>query len=248
MTSHSRIVVTLITASLLFPLTPQLAKADFSYIPYNGVMARVLHKNNMRAIYARRGQSIDGAPIKAASATPSGVKSGNHVYRVDDEVSRRVKAEFLSRLSETDRSAARKAQRAIEQYDSFKIYRDITRPFGLKMRNPVDSMTAYMLLSWMIANDSPDPSRRQVAAARSDVAQALDDTLGDLSAEEVQTLDEELMYRFVITHAGWRSAVEREGPAALRRLSDSLNASWQAEFNNDLRGLRLTATDGFVER
>lgn len=217
---------------------------DFYSIPYSTTMTGVLHKAKMRSIYGEDYKKKN-TPEKKPTEKDDLIE---FTYTPDPDVSKQVKTSFLAQLQNAEPEAAKTIREVVENHDVFNIYQQVTKPFGLKMYDPISSMTAYTMLGWLIATESPDPNKIQVQGVRKDLAVTLQNSLVGLAAEEVQAIDEELMYRFVLLHAGWKSAVEREGPMALKTFSEGVNDSWQKEFDMDLRVLKLTPFNGFKRK
>jgi len=230
------------------PSQPTIAQ-DFSSIPYNVTMTRVLHRAKMKAIYGDKAINQAEQSTAVASATTSaGLLRTDLQYQIDPTVQENTRTEFIERVRKVDPVSARSIEQEFSKADAFQYYQLAVTPYGVKMRDPIDSMTAYLVLCWLIANDHREVTSEALAGVRRGVAEALEPGFLNLSDAELQAIDEELMYRYVVTHGSWRSAVLREGPKAFKQLSDITNAMWRNQFDKDLRELNLTPNDGFVAR
>lgn len=164
-------------------------------------------------------------------------------YAATAALKRDAMAGFLARVGANDPQQAAAVEEAFAGHDYDGIYAGVVRPFGLGANDAADSLTAYMILGWMIANGAGDPPRESVLAARSQVASMLltDDRL---SSPDVRAqLGEEFKILFVALHAGWQSA-RREG--VLPAYADGVARMFRAQGGVDLRDLALR--DGFVRR
>ncbi|MGB3722918.1 MAG: hypothetical protein WA979_08890 [Pacificimonas sp.] len=195
----------------------------------------------------------NGAPIftqkkgglMASLTGASGLSSQSSPYAYSPRGGTDAKGAFLARLEKSDPQAAATVALSLGNHDVVKIYEGIVSPFGLTSRDAADSMTAYTVLGWMIANSAGDPGRDSVLAARAQVIQQLQQS-GAIPAGKSQEMDEELMHLFVIMHAGWQSSM-KEGGQARRAYADGINTMWRNKFGKDLRSLNLTR-EGFRDR
>ena len=150
---------------------------------------------------------------------------------------------MISRLSHVDPEAARAAAQQMAAHDFGQVYKGLVAPFGLRVDNAADALSAYTILGYLIATGDADPARADVAAVRAQVAAKLAAS-PQLSAPQTRAeLGEELKLLFVTLHAGWQSA-RREGK--LQQYSDGVAAMFLKQ-GTDLRALRLT-DQGFVAR
>ncbi|MBC8051220.1 MAG: hypothetical protein H7X92_13905 [Chitinophagales bacterium] len=177
---------------------------------------------------------------RGAAPAPASQRFG---YARTGQVSQAVRRDLFERISRHDANAGKQVVEQFGEHDAFSIYSGIVAPFGLQRGDVADTMTAYTLLGWIIANGGADPSRRQVAAVRARIAGELAANPDLASPVNRQRLDEELMYLFVILHAGWQSASRSDA----RAYSDGVDTMFRQQFGGDLRRLALT-DEGFRQR
>lgn len=250
-------LMTVIVSSLIVAV-PASAQ-DFSSMGYNVTMAGIMHKQKMKAVYGSKAIEL-AAPRLAGSQRPAGglasLLGGNRTapapiaslaYSPDKATSRAVEKDFLDRVSKYDASVGASVKQEFSRHDPVKIYRDISRQYGVPFRDLAGTMAAYNVLAWLIANGEMEPPAGALESARMQTAQILTTDPKFQSEQTRREMDEELMRHFVVMHAGWQSAVQREGPAALKGLSDGVANLWRTQFGKDLRALDLTS-QGFRDR
>lgn len=209
---------------------------DFAMI---GIQHEVLN----RSLGISDGPVRKGAPAPRTTARPgyfapvrSGAATGSFQYQPSAALSQQVAKALLARTARQDPAAAKAIADEMARKDFGKVYADFVRPFGIKPDDAVDALTAYTLLGWMIATGGTDPTPRQVAAVRAQIAQraAHNPSFTDPGARA--RLGEELKLLFVVLKAGWQSA----GPEGnLRPYSDGV-ATLFLRNSIDLRALRLS--------
>ena len=168
-------------------------------------------------------------------------------YTSDAISAAKVETEIVARVSRSNPQAGKTLAQQFARHDFAEIYRGIVGPYGLPHRNLAGSVTAYEVLAWLIANDRQEPPAGAVQAAFTQNAAAMAADPRFAAETLRRDMDEELMRLFVVMHAGWLSALNREGPAALARYADGVNAMWKTTFGQDLRQAKLTAS-GFSAR
>lgn len=156
----------------------------------------------------------------------------------------RALQEFVARVKRTDAAAAAEVGGQLSRHDATRIFSGIVRPFGLRANDLADVVTAYVVLGWMIANGSGDPSPRAVQAVRARVAQELAGNPQLASAGMRTTVGEEVKILFVVLHAGMQDATRSR---AMAGYSSGVRDMFRQLTGEDLRRLALTDR-GFVGR
>ncbi|MDT7934679.1 MAG: hypothetical protein RQ833_08755 [Sphingomonadaceae bacterium] len=164
-------------------------------------------------------------------------------YQPSEALRRDALDGYVSRLRKTNPRAAAAVAEQFGRHDSGRIYSGIVSPFGLRGDGLADSMTAYTLLGWMVANGKSDPTPGQVAAVRKQVRARLAANPQFTNPANRGKLGEELKLLFVTLHSGWRSAI-REGNG--NAYADGVQALFQKQTGQNMRALRLT-DQGFCE-
>ncbi|MGB3722917.1 MAG: DUF6683 family protein [Pacificimonas sp.] len=167
-------------------------------------------------------------------------------YKADKSITRQVRSEFISRMSDAEPGSARQALAAYPELNIDRAYKEVTRSFGLSPNSFSDAMTAHMVLGWLIANDVADPPAGSVEAVRRQMAATINESDGYKTDSERQRLSEELKIMFVLAFSGWRDAVKNGGASGRNSYADGVNQLWKTKFGRDLRDVKLTA-QGFSE-
>lgn len=152
--------------------------------------------------------------------------------------------EFVGRVERTDQRAAAEVGGQLSRYDATRIFSGIVRPFGLRANDLADVVTAYVVLGWMISNDSPDPTPRSVQSVRARVAQELAANPQLASPAMRTTVGEEVKILFVVLHAGMQNATRSRQMAGY---SQGVRDMFRQLTGEDLRSVALTDR-GFVGR
>lgn len=227
----------------LFGLQPQpgpaqnFAPMNMAAITQGAVMGQVL-----RNAYAGPGAaSATGRPERPGGGDGAAVSLA---YQPTAELRRETVDGYVSRLAQSDPEAARAVRDQFGRHDYAQVWRGLTLGTGLSERDAADSMAAFMMLGWMIANDSldnPDPAHVQAVRAQLGPALVGEPRLSDPATRAA--LGEETKLLFVTLHAGWQGA-QREG--RLPEYADGVAAMFR-RLGVDMRALRLTDA-GFARR
>ncbi|MEM8715861.1 MAG: hypothetical protein AAGE92_08795 [Cyanobacteria bacterium P01_G01_bin.4] len=233
---------------------------DFSYIGYNGVMTRILHRQQMRSIYGNDLYDRSGSDTWQSNSrqTPSQPSSAPQpaaqvpqiqtlAYQPDPAITQSGQDAFIQRVNEYDPEVGQQLETEFLKHDAIEVYSGIAEPFGLEINNPAHSLAAYSILAWLIANgETANPDLASVAAVSERMEQVLGQDASMAVASDRQLFDEEAKYLFVAMHAGWQSSLA-DGGALLAQYSDQVNQIWEDQFGQDLRQLALTQ-QGFERR
>ncbi len=176
-------------------------------------------------------------PVAFASpATGGGAGAAGLVYSQSPDLARRAVQSYVGRLESRNPAAARVAADQFARHDYRAAYRSLTRGTGLSDSDAVDIMAAWVMLGWMIANNSlANPNPANIRGIRAQLAPALA-AAPQLADTAVRAdLGEEMKLHFVTLHAGWQSA-QREGQLA--RYSDGVADLFRRQ-GMDLRALSV---------
>lgn len=187
--------------------------------------------------------SSPGRPVRNSRPMSSAPVVSSLAYRPTPALARATVDGYVRRLNGKNPEAARAVADQFGRNDYGAIYRRLVAPFGLRDGNAADALTAYTVLSWMIANNAGDPGRGAVLAARNQIGSRLSVDPQLSTPRNRARAGEEFKLLFVTLHAGWQSA-RREGN--LQPYADGVARLFQAQGTN-LRALRLTR-DGLVGR
>lgn len=185
-----------------------------------------------------------GSPRAANKARPAPGQAISLGYRSTPAIRKQALDRFVERVSARDARQGAAVRTQLGRHDYDAVYRGIVAPFGLRGDDAGDSMAAYMLLGWMIANGSGDPRPADVRGVRSQFAGALSAGRAMADSGRRALTGEEYKILFVVLHAGWQSA-RKEGK--LQPYADGVARMIRTQTGLDLRAVRL-APGGFVPR
>lgn len=169
--------------------------------------------------------------------------STTFTYAITPALKRQALAEFIGRIRQKNPGVASTVQRAFGQHDYARIFDSLVRGDGLAGNDLANSMAAYTILGWGIANGNlREPSRASVRAVRAQVAAALAGDPNLTAPGRRAKLGEEFKILLVTLHSGLQS-VQREG--RLREFSGDVAQMLRAQSGRDPRSVRLT-DDGIV--
>ena len=165
---------TIVILAAAFAVTPTQAQ-DFGGVwDVGAVSSGQALKDSLQLDAERRGAGRVGSGLAlsdVARQSPSAnARAASLRYAPTPALKREVLSAFLERVRADNPRNAEAAERAFAQHDYGRIYQGIVAPFGLGGNDAADSLTAYMVLGWMIANGEGDPSRSAVRAARGQVS------------------------------------------------------------------------------
>lgn len=185
--------------------------------------------------------SVRSPDRRGTQLRPSGPTAHSNIslgYAATPALKRQAMAEFISRIRRKDANIASTVQRAFSEHDYARVYDGLVRGDGLAGNDLANSMTAYTVLGWVIANGSMrEPSRASVQAVRAQVAAALADDPSLTAPSMRAKLGEEFKILFVTLDSGRQSA-QREGRQ--REFSNGVAQMLRAQSGRDPRSVRLT--------
>ena len=211
---------------------------------------------NTNAIPASTQSRAASSSIAGVLAAPGGVRSGggllsgfkggapvaganaSYGYTPTAAIRKQTFDEFVARLKAKNPEAATAMQKAFAGHDYASIYQGIVSPFGLKMNDLADSLTAYVVLGWMVSTGAGDPSPDSVRVARAQIAAALarDNRFSDPTLRA--KVGEEFKLLFVTVHSGWLSA-RKEGN--VDQYAKGVAQMFRTQTSLDLTGFTLGA-------
>ncbi len=246
---------------LALPFGAPVAAQDMpTVMPNNYVLSDILNKQRVDSAI-NSGRSGNRQPSRAAprysSNSPTslvgrpGAASGpaltQTTYRASPEVSARVRRQFADWMgTQAGPEGGRKIAQALAQRDPVRSWAQIVGGDGLRPGDTADSMAAYWIFNWVMANGG-DSNRAQAQAVRNQVKPMIASNPGyaRLNEAQRQEMSEVLMLNFLIQHAAYLDAMKRGDRATARRLGDAAVTRFRNEMGVDLRQLTLT-NNGFV--
>jgi hypothetical protein len=145
---------------------------------------------------------------------------------------------YISRIRRERPEAARVMAAQFAKNDYTKVYHDMMQGSTLRENDAVDTVTAYTLLGWQIANEHRDEiPDRQFEAVRRQIAPQLAASPRIADPRIRASLGEEMKLLYITVLAGWQSA-GKEGNS--ERYSDGIAAMFKRQSGRDLRAIKLT--------
>ena len=202
---------------------------------------------NMGIQLRRDSERPRGTSSRSTASSSAASRVGSTTYRSSPAVTQRVKQQFADFVGRSaGQQGATDIATALARGDAVASWAGIVRSDGLRPGDLADSMAAYWVLNWVIANQSNN-NRVQTIAARDQLRGiiASNANLSRLSDAERQEMSEALMLNFLVQHAAYTNAIQAGDNAAMRRLGDAAVARFRSEAGVNLRNVQLTNT-GFT--
>lgn len=261
-----------IAGALMFA-TSAMAQSDYgggwAYVPLDmssSVTREILNKNvlRQRAGLSPRAQGsgalaspLDGrasstSPLSAAmslsGSSPASLATVRTSFVRSKALQRKSEAAILAEVKKRQPGAEVEYGRVLGQQDMARLFDKAVRGYGLRNDDIADTMAAYWLVSWVIANDAKDFSPAAARAVRDQVKGGISQTsVAAFSLEKKHRLADEAIFNTLIATQAFEYAQSgRISKADYRRLADVTQKVFIG-FGADLRQLRLTDA-GFAKR
>lgn len=210
----------------------------------NDVLAREIGPKAVLDGIARKG-ATRRAPAPA-TATPSRSTSALPIetrFRRSPEASAAAKQALVERVRQRNPAEAEPLAKQLATLDPARGFESIVAPYGLSGDDMADTLTAYWVMGWIVANRTELPSPAAVKAARAQVAGTIGTTaLAEKDDRQRNLASDEALYAFMTLNVAWRG--RESDPATYRRNSDLVQRDFLAK-GMDLRAMTLTET-GFA--
>lgn len=184
------------------------------------------------------------APRRVGTVGRPAATSARLLYQVTPTLAREVADGYVQRIAR-DPATAKMMAAKLKAHDYRAIYRAQTAGWGLRDNDAIDTMTAYTVLGWMIANNKTSGiDSEMLPGVRAQIAPRF---IGDprLNRSGVPArLSEEMKLLFVTLQSGWQSS-RVEGNT--REYAVGVANMLRAQSGQDPRRLALTRA-GFSDR
>ena len=201
----------------------------------------------------RNGNKLPSRNPAAATTTTKAARSAatraSFAYAPTATLRAQTVQGYVDRLKAKNPAASRAVAQQLGpgKHDYGLIYRGIVQGTGLRENNATDALAAFMVLGWMVANDVRETSALPTGAPRGVSAQ-----LAPRLAQNAQLaapgmparLGEEMKLLFVVTQAGWQSAIRQNTVPAYQQ---GIAALFKNQYGMDLTQVTLTAR-GFAKK
>ncbi len=154
---------------------------------------------------------------------------------------KKSEAGVLAQLQKRSPAGAADTARVFREYDIAQLFRKATAAYGFRDNDIADTLAAYWLVSWVIANDARDFSVPAARAVRDQVAAGIARTpVGSFSPEKKHQLADEAIINTLMATQMFEYAQSGKVPRdQYRRIGDDLQRVFLG-FGADLRALKLT--------
>lgn len=161
---------------------------------------------------------------------------------------KKSEAGILAEVKKRQPGAEVEYGRVLGQQDMAALFDKAVRGYGLRNNDIADTMAAYWLVSWVVANDAKDFSPAAARAVREQVKGGIARTpVADFSPEKKHRLADEAIFNTLIATQAFEYAQSGKiSKADYRRLGEVTQQAFIG-FGADLRALRLTDA-GFQKR
>lgn len=232
----SRRLLLMSLAALALPFAPAQAQDNWSVIPNDYVMNDIL---NRQRIEAAIGRPIDGSAPRKTAPAPATKPNGSTRYTATPAVAARVRTQFVQQIRTTaGDEAAQKVGAALNRGDAVKSWNSIVNGDGLRSGDMTDAFASYVVLHWVMANRA-DSTPAQAMGVRRQVAPVMA-TYANLPDARKQELAETFMLNFLLQHAAYVDALQRNDTVTQGKLSDAAATRFRKEMGLDLRTLQLS--------
>ncbi len=165
-------------------------------------------------------------------------------FRPQAEVSKRVRQRFLNNIRQVNPKAVGPLTTLFQRQSALSIFGKTVSPYGLQPNNLGDISSAYMVLMWMVANQSNIPQKDQISAVQQTMRPLIAKQFGRLNNAQRQETGEAMVYEILMALSAWDSTkgnVQRR-----QQLSDQAHRNL-LKRGLDFRSLTLTSS-GFQTR
>lgn len=154
---------------------------------------------------------------------------------------RQSEAMILAAVKKRQPGAEAEYARVFRENDMAELFTQATAAYGLRNDDIADTLAAYWLVSWVVANDETDFSPAAALAVRDQVRGGIARTaVAGFSAERKHRLADEAIFNTLIATQTFEYAQSGEiSKADYRRVADVTQKAFLG-FGVDLRALRLT--------
>ena len=207
--------------------------------------AGVMNMNAAVKASARNAASRSNTP----NSSPN-VNSSVQVLRFQPSaaVSQRILNNLIKALQKANPQSAAEIERKLQQQDVIADFSRDMAPYGLRADDVADTMTAYWLTMWIIANQEAIPSVSKVQAVQNQVRTVMlqNPYVIQATATKRQEMAEAMIYETMIALGLLNNATRTGDSEQLQLLADSAYQNMLKQ-NIDLRDMQLTPS-GFTRR
>lgn len=229
---------------------PLVARADFGMSMFNAASSAAINIAGTTAINAAIGQAAKNATSSQTNnQNPTVAITTNTLrYKPSPEISDQLKERFWNTIKQNNPQSAAEIDTSLKDQDVIGTFNTDMAPYGLRADDVGDTLTAYWITMWMIANTAPIPDQEQVKAARNQVGDVIikNDLIALEDDTQKQTVAETLIYETMLALGMRHQAVESGNQAQITELADAAYSNMLKQ-DIDLRALKLTSL-GFITR
>ncbi|PZN94083.1 MAG: hypothetical protein DCF31_10575 [Alphaproteobacteria bacterium] len=191
------------------------------------------------------GPSVFATALQAPGPTAASVQTR---FTRSKAIQKGSEASILSALEKRQPEAVAEYRQIFASTDISRTFDKASQAFGFRSNDIADTMAAYWLVGWVVANDAKDFSPAAARAVRDQVKAGIARTsVAGFSPEKKHRLaDEAIFNTLVLTAVFQNKEIGKVSGLDYRRVSDATQRAFVG-FGADLRSLQLTDA-GFVKR
>ncbi len=116
-------------------------------------------------------------------------------YQRDPEVSRKAELALIGIVEKSNPAVVGQLKKTLRENDIIGMFDRDMRPFSLSSEGLADVFAAFIVASWMIANQTGIPEAKAVTAVRNNTATGMSDAIGRLDPKQRQMIAEIVVYQ-----------------------------------------------------
>ena len=196
--------------------------------------------------------AVETAAKNATSSSSSPTNTNLSIealrFQPSTAVSQKVRNDFIEALQKANPQSADAIEQKLKQQDVIGDFSRDMAPYGLRADDVADTLTAYWLTMWIVANQEEIPSVDKVQAVRNQVRKVMLNNNNLVQATEAarQEIAEITIYETMIAWGLLTNANHIGDRVKLQQLADSAYKN-MLEQGLDLRSMELTS-NGFISR
>ncbi len=190
--------------------------------------------------------AANNATSRSSSPTNPNLSLQALRFQPSTAVSNKVRNAFIAALQKANPQSAAEIESKLQQQDVIGDFARDMAPYGLRADDIADTLTAYWLTMWMIANQEQIPPVEKVQAVQTQVRTVILQNDNVINATEAarQEIAEITIYETMIALGLLANANQTGDRAQLQQLADSAYQN-MLQQGIDLREIELTS-NGFT--
>ncbi|ELS05291.1 hypothetical protein Xen7305DRAFT_00050340 [Xenococcus sp. PCC 7305] len=227
-----------------------VARADFGMGMFNAANSAGMNIAGTAAINAAIGKSTKNAASSSTARQNSSatIYPETLEYSPSPEISAKLRKRFWNTIKQNNPQSAEEIDTTLRHQDVIGTFKIDMAPYELRADNVGDTVTAYWLTMWLVANQASTPSKNLVKAVQNQVSKIVlqNELISNKNDAQKQVVAETLIYETMLALGMHHRALQSGNPLQLQELSDAAYTNMLKQ-NIDLRSLDLTP-QGFTTK